>query len=242
MMGRSRLFLKAQKINQQVFLKSNTPQVTKACGVLLRQMFLETLIVGDLQENCYLLACEATQEAALIDPGAEAERLLQAVTAQGFTLKYILNTHGHFDHIGAIAELVATTGAAFLLHEADLFLLDGLANEPLQAYFQIPQPPHPTHTLKDGDRTAVGKLVLQVLHTPGHTPGSVCFRVEDVVFSGDTLFFHSVGRTDLPGGSHERLLTSLREKLLSLNDAVRVLPGHGPATTIGNERQSNPFL
>jgi hydroxyacylglutathione hydrolase len=205
-------------------------------------MFLETVVVGPLQENSYVVACEDAREAVIIDPGAEAERIYQVITLQGFKLKYVLNTHGHIDHIGGVAEIVAKTGVPFLLHEADLYLIEEINRDPLQMFFQIKIPPRPTRFLHDGDIIPVGKLEMQVLHTPGHTPGSVCFLTDKTLFSGDTLFANGVGRTDFPGGSHEHLLQSIREKLFVLDDDVRVYSGHGSVTTIGNERQFNLFL
>ncbi len=205
-------------------------------------MFLETLIVGQLQENCYIVACEDTNEAVVIDPGDEAERIYREITTHGLTLQAVMNTHGHIDHIGGVAGLLKETDVPFLLHQDDIYLLEGLSNDPLQAYLQITPPPAPSRYLTDGERITIGTLEFQVLHTPGHTPGCVCFLVEDTLFSGDTLFANSIGRTDLPGGNHQQLLASVHGKLLTLDDAVHVYPGHGPATTIAQERQSNPFL
>jgi hydroxyacylglutathione hydrolase len=205
-------------------------------------MFLDTVVVGPLQENSYVVACEDTKEAVIIDPGAEAERIYRVVTFQGFTLKYVLNTHGHIDHVGGVAEIVEKTGVPFLLHEADLYLIEGINCDPLQMFFQVKIPPRPDRFLHDGEMIPVGKLQIRVLHTPGHTPGSVCFLTGKALFSGDTLFAHGVGRTDFPGGSQTQLLTSIREKLLPLGDDVRVYSGHGEVTTIGNERQFNPFF
>lgn len=205
-------------------------------------MFIETLVVGALQENSYVLACEETHEAAIIDPGAEPERIYQVITTQGLTLKYVLNTHGHLDHTGGVATIVAQSGVPFLMHQADMFLLHHFQDDPLQIYLQAEQPPTPTRFIQDGEEIALGNLTIAVLHTPGHTPGSVCFQVDDVIFGGDTLLPNSIGRTDLPGGDYHQLLQSIHEKLLPLDDAVRVYCGHGPATTIGHERQYNPFL
>lgn len=205
-------------------------------------MFMETYVVGPLQENSYVVACEESKEAVIIDPGAEAERIYRGITFHGFMLKYIMNTHGHLDHIGGVADLAAKTGAPFLLHEDDLYLIENVDREPLQAYLQAPAPPRPQQLLKDGGRIQVGALEFQVLHTPGHTPGSVCFLTGDVLFSGDTLFANSIGRTDLPGGNHAQLLNSIREKLFPLADEIKVYPGHGNATTIGIEREYNPFF
>lgn len=205
-------------------------------------MFIETYVVGPLQENSYVAACEESKEAVIIDPGAEAERIYRGVTFHGFTLKYIMNTHGHLDHIGGVAGLVEKSGTPFLLHQDDLYLIEDIDRDPLQAYLQVASPPRPQQLLNDGDRIQLGTIDFQVLHTPGHTPGSVCFLTGNTLFSGDTLFANSIGRTDLPGGNHEQLLNSIREKLLPLDDDVKVYPGHGNATTMGIERQYNPFL
>ncbi len=205
-------------------------------------MFIDTVVVGPLQENSYVVACEEKKEAIIIDPGAEADRIYRVVTFHGFTLKYVMNTHGHIDHIGGVAGIIEKTGAPFLIHEDDMYLIDGIENDPLQAFIQVDAPPTPDSFLSDKDRITVGNLEFEVIHTPGHSPGSVCFLVENVLFSGDTLFSNSIGRADLPGGDHEQLLTSIREKLLPLDDNVRVYSGHGPVTTIGNERRFNPFF
>ena len=205
-------------------------------------MFLDTVVVGLLQENSYVVACEETKEAVIIDPGAEAERIYRVITFHGFTLKYLLNTHGHIDHVGGVADILEKTGVPFFMHEDDLYLLKGIEHDPLQVYLNVKPPPAPDRFLHDGDLITVGKIEFQVLHTPGHTPGSVCFLTGTILFSGDTIFSNSIGRTDLPGGNHAQLLASIREKLLSLDDAVRIYPGHGNVTTIGSERRFNPFF
>lgn len=205
-------------------------------------MFLDTVVVGPLQENSYVVACEETKEAVIIDPGAEAERIYRVITFHGFSLQYVINTHGHIDHVGGVADIIEKTRVPFMIHHDDMYLLEGIEDDPLQFYLQAKSPPTPDKFLQDGDRITVGHLEFHVLHTPGHTPGGVCFLVGSTLFSGDTIFSNSIGRTDLPGGSHAQLLTSIREKLLPLDDHVRVYSGHGPVTTIGNERQFNPFL
>ena len=205
-------------------------------------MFITPVIVGLLQENAYVVACEQTKEAVIIDPGAEADRIYRVITFHGFTLKLIMNTHGHLDHVGAVAEIVEKTGVPFLMHRDDLPLIEDVEHDPLQPYLLIKQPPLPTRFLEDGERITVGALEFQVLHTPGHTPGSVCFFAKRALFSGDTLFSGAVGRADLPGGNMEQLMASIQQKLLPLGDAVRVYPGHAHVTTIGFEREHNPFL
>ncbi|MBC7188009.1 MAG: MBL fold metallo-hydrolase, partial [Calditrichaeota bacterium] len=182
------------------------------------------------------------KRAALIDPGDEAELLLAAAGRLGLTLEVVLLTHGHIDHVGAVADVLAQTGCKVCAHRDEAEMLRTLE---LQArLFGLPAPEEVKVDvwLSEGDEVAFGNLALRVLHTPGHTRGSVCFYHDGVLFSGDTLFRESVGRTDLPGGSDRRLLASIRDKLLVLPDEVRVYPGHGEPTTIGDERRLNPFL
>jgi glyoxylase-like metal-dependent hydrolase (beta-lactamase superfamily II) len=200
--------------------------------------------VGIFAENSYFLVEPSSLEAVAIDPGDEADRLLDVVRGRALTVRFILNTHGHIDHVGAVAEVKAATGAPFHIHEADLPFLEALPGQ--AAMFGLASPPVPgvDGHLKDGQVFTLGQdgISIQVIETPGHSPGSVSFRVGEVVFSGDALFQGSIGRTDLPGGDHETLLRSIHERLLVLPDATRVYPGHGPPTTIGRERRTNPFL
>lgn len=205
-------------------------------------MFIETLVVGPLQENCYVVACEQTKAAVIIDPGAEADRIYEVVSAKNLTLTAVLNTHGHPDHVGAVADIVERAGVPFLMHQDDLFLIEGFDSDPIRIFLQAKTPPKPSRFLQDAEILNIGSLAITVAHTPGHTPGSVCFLVEDVIFSGDTLFADSIGRTDLPGGNHSQLLQSLQERLLSQDDDRIVYPGHGHPTTIGHERRFNPFV
>lgn len=205
-------------------------------------MILKTFVVSPFATNCYLLGCEESGTAAIIDPGDQGDLLLGALRKVGLTLESVLLTHGHIDHVGAVGTLLESTGARVYLHHDEAQMLETLE---LQArLFSLPPPdPVPVHVwLGDGDQLLVGSITLRVLHTPGHTPGSVCFHHEGILFSGDTLFRESVGRTDWPGGSHRSLISSIRDKILTLPDEVQVLPGHGEATTIGDERCLNPFL
>jgi glyoxylase-like metal-dependent hydrolase (beta-lactamase superfamily II) len=187
---------------------------------------VEGLVVGPLAANCYVVS--AGGEAVVIDPGAEANRVLKAVG--GREVAAILVTHGHSDHVGAVDELVAETGAAVMAPRRDLASLEG--------YVGV----RPAKLLNDGDRLEFGDISLTVIATPGHTPGSSCFYAPGVLFSGDTLFAEGVGRTDLPGGSAEALFNSIRERIFSLADDTIIYPGHGERTTVAREKSSNPFF
>jgi glyoxylase-like metal-dependent hydrolase (beta-lactamase superfamily II) len=206
-------------------------------------MIVHTLTVGPVQTNCYVAVCETTRRAVLIDPGWDAPHLLATVESLHATLDRILLTHAHFDHIGAVADLVDATHAPVALHPLDLPLLraDGgarLWNIPMRSA------PDPDLALEHGQVLEVGTLRFETRFAPGHTPGHVVFYLanEKAVFGGDVLFQASIGRTDLPGGDFDTLIASIHEQLLTLPDDVIVYPGHGPPTTIGDERLMNPFL
>jgi len=198
--------------------------------------------LGPIQSNAYLLADEATRETALFDPGMESEPVAEVLVRERLTLTAILNTHGHFDHVFGNAYFKAKTGAPLLMHRADLDLVKRLEEQSMYFGFRATPSPPPDRFLEEGDLVQVGGIRLRVLHTPGHSPGGICLVTEGTAFVGDTLFAGSIGRTDLPGGSAETLLASIREKLMTLPDDTVVYPGHGPATTIGHERRHNPFL
>ncbi len=208
-------------------------------------LYRQTFPVGALQCNCTIIADGAAKEAVVIDPGAEIPRILDMLATEGFKLRGIVHTHAHIDHIGGATELARATGAATYLHPGDTFLYDVL---PLQAQLLGLPPPGQadaiTNTLGDDMTVPFGALELGVLHTPGHTPGSVCFHVSghDLCFAGDTLFKGGIGRTDLPGGDSTAITRSIRERLYSLNGSVEVICGHGAATTIDRERRSNPYV
>jgi glyoxylase-like metal-dependent hydrolase (beta-lactamase superfamily II) len=206
------------------------------------ELIIKTLAVGPIMANCFVLGCEETLEAAVIDPGDEPDRILRALAESNLTVKLIINTHGHFDHVGANKRLHEVTGAPILIHPLDAPMLSQLANSAAAWGMSADNSPPPGRELQDGDEVAFGKVVLQVLHTPGHTPGGVSLATEREVFVGDTLFAGSIGRTDFPGGSFETLKESIQQKLFNLNDDLTVYTGHGPETTIGVEKRTNPFV
>jgi len=206
------------------------------------KMVIKKLAVGPLEANCYILADEETKEAVVIDPGAEGERILEIIKRDSLKVIYIVNTHAHIDHIGANDILVRRTGASLLIHTADAHLLRDTGLNVSAMLEEKREFLPPAKLLNEGDEIMVNDFSLQVLHTPGHTPGSICLHTEGKIFTGDTLFAGAVGRTDLPGGSLEELKRSIQKKLLTLPDEVVIYPGHGPDTTIGKEKRSNPFI
>lgn len=204
-------------------------------------MIVETLGVGPLQANCILIGCERTRAGMVVDPGGEPERILDAIERLGLQIAYVCNTHGHVDHVAANAAIQQATGAKLLIHEADR----GSIESPHPFWSSMVggiEASTPDGTYADGDQLQIGDLTIRVVHTPGHTPGGVCLAVEDLLVTGDTLFAGSVGRTDFPGGSTATLQDSLRRLVAEFPDETRILPGHGPETTMGAEKRSNPFL
>ncbi len=205
-------------------------------------MQIERLEVGVFAENCYVVGCERTRAGVVIDPGDEAPRILRKVRELELEIKAVLLTHAHLDHVQAASEVKQALGAPLAMHREDRFLLDNVAAQ--AGAFGLPAPPVPSvdRFLDEGDEVAFGAVTLKVLCTPGHSPGSLTFYGDGVAFVGDVLFAGSIGRTDLPGGDLHTLIRSIREKLFPLGDETVVLSGHGPETTIGREKASNPFL
>ena len=227
---------------QSVSTKSATP----------RELIHITLPVGMLQCNCTIIGDPLTREALVIDPGDEVTRIMDLLGRHKLTVKAIVSTHAHIDHVGGLSKLHQFTGAPVLMHQEDLPLYQAMDVQ--AAFLGVPAPEITSidNLLKEGDTLRWGDYQARIIHTPGHTPGSVCLYVPQEagtvtlvapqLFAGDTLFAGSIGRTDLWGGSMDQIMDSLRGKLLQLPDSTIVYPGHGPATTIGNERHSNPFL
>jgi len=207
-------------------------------------MIIETIPVGPLKVNCYLIGSEKTGEAAVIDAGGDAEFILGRARLHGLTIRYLLNTHGHFDHVSAIRAIREATGAEFRIHHREVYFSTSAAAAAKEFGVEAEDSPEPDCFLTDGMLIALGSHLLQVLHTPGHSLGGCCFwcESEGVVFTGDTLFNGVIGMVDLPGGSLHSLQRSIRERLFALDDGTRVFPGHGKPTTIGRERLNNPHV
>jgi hydroxyacylglutathione hydrolase len=187
---------------------------------------LRKLVVGPYQTNCYILACRETKEAMVIDPGDEVFRIVREISAHELRVSTIVITHGHIDHVGGASEIRRITGAPVLIHPLD---------EPGLGF-------PPDGSLQEGMQLTLGTYAISVIHTPGHSPGGICLHASGALFSGDTLFAGSIGRTDFAGGDHHALIRGVREKIFPLGDGLRVYPGHGPATSIGEERRRNPFF
>jgi glyoxylase-like metal-dependent hydrolase (beta-lactamase superfamily II) len=200
-------------------------------------------VVGPLQCNCYIVGDREANRAIVIDPGDDADVLAESVAEHGLTVDAIVATHAHFDHVLAAQRLRELTGASFYLHDSDRVLLDWM-QESVRIFLGVEggPPPDVDSSASEGDVLSAGSSELEIVHTPGHSPGSISLVGDDVVFSGDTLFAGSIGRTDLPGGDSRALLDAVRGKLFEFDDDTRVYPGHGPVTTIGQERRYNPFV
>jgi glyoxylase-like metal-dependent hydrolase (beta-lactamase superfamily II) len=206
-------------------------------------VIVRTLPVGPLETNCYLVGCEQTRLGAVIDPGGDAADILAAVQQDGLTVRYVLLTHAHFDHIGGAKEVMEATGAPLALHPDDLPILRARGGAAMFGLW-MQACPEPTLSLADGQVIELGTVQLHVLHTPGHAPGHVTFHAPGgrAAFDGDVLFQMGIGRTDLPGCSFRQLMDSIHNKLFTLPDDTVIYPGHGPATTVADEKRHNPFL
>jgi len=204
-------------------------------------VIIKSLAVGPIQANCFIIGCETTMAGAVIDPGDDADRIMAEVKKANLRIDAIINTHGHFDHVGGNRQLKAATGAALMIHSLDAPMLAQLDRMAGAFGLKADNSPAPDRTLDDGDTLSVGELRLTVLHTPGHTPGGISLHTNGCVFVGDTLFQGSIGRTDFPGGDFDTLIRSIRTKLFALDEQTTVYTGHGPETTIGTEKRTNPF-
>jgi len=205
-------------------------------------MRIETVIVGPLEVNCYIVGCPETNECVVIDPGGDPNRIVERVERRGWKPTSILLTHAHIDHVHGLYQLQRTYPVPTWLHEAERIIFEAL---PLQAQtfgFALSHLPKVDRFLQGGERISFGRQQLKVVHTPGHSPGSCCYLADKCAFVGDVLFAGSIGRTDLPGGNYQQLIHSIRQRILILADETTLYPGHGPATTVGQERLYNPFL
>jgi glyoxylase-like metal-dependent hydrolase (beta-lactamase superfamily II) len=211
-------------------------------------MMVESRAVAPFHKNGFVVACEETRQAVLIDPGDEVDELLAIVRERSLSVGHILVTHGHMDHVAGITAARRATAAPVALHRDDVFLYETAVQQGRMFGYEVVQPEPPDIFLEPNMRIRCGSLEIEVVHTPGHSPGGVCFLVAPAgsraieVFAGDTLFAGSIGRTDLPRGDYKTLMASIRDRLMTLPDDLPVHPGHGPSTTIGAERRSNPFL
>jgi hydroxyacylglutathione hydrolase len=207
-------------------------------------MILETFAVGPLQSNCTILGDEETHEAVVVDPGADAELIHGRLVKHGLTLKQILVTHAHLDHVGGAAQLKKLTGAPIYLNENDVPLLASMKSQAAMLGMRAPETAPPDEFLSENKIVGLERYPARVLHTPGHSLGSVCLYFEQLklVIAADTLFAGSIGRTDLPGGDYGQIINSIKTRLMTLPDDIKVITGHGPSTTIGDERHWNPFL
>ena len=205
-------------------------------------MIIETITVGSFAMNCYLIIDRDSGEAICIDPGAEADLLIEKMSQRDINLKFIINTHCHIDHTAEASRVINHFKVPFYIHRGELPLLDNLKDQ--GDFFGLPvqEIPKASEFVEDTQTMQFGNLKLEILHTPGHSPGGISILIEESVFVGDCLFMDSIGRTDLPGGDYDQLINSIKTKLLNLDDSTVVYPGHGPATTIERERKHNPFL
>lgn len=204
-------------------------------------MNIETLVVGPLQSNCYVIYDEKSRESMVVDPGDEAARIERILDSKDLKLKYIVCTHGHFDHVGAVSVLKEQTNAKLVIHKADLEIYLGSRDHAAIWGFRITEPAKPDILAREGDELSIGEFRFRILATPGHSPGGICLYHEGILLSGDTVFAGSVGRTDLYGGNVEDLKKSFA-RILALPPETKIFPGHGPSTTVEDEREYNFFV
>jgi len=211
----------------------------------MHDIFFEQFVVGPFSANCYLIGCPQQQKMAVIDPGGDrddTQRIWQRIQDTGYSLEYIINTHGHVDHIAGNQDLKHKSQAKILAHADDVLLMTS-GQGMLYSMFPGAKPsPAPDQLLSDGQIIRLGNISLQVLHTPGHTPGGICLLTDGLLFTGDTLFADGIGRTDFPGGNYRQLIHSIRNKLFCLDGGLKVLPGHGDESTLAREKRYNPFV
>jgi len=205
-------------------------------------LIIKALAVGPFMANCYILGCESSHEAAVIDPGGDTDRILLALAESKLKATTLINTHAHVDHAGGNAKMKAATGAQLLLHALEVPLLEHISASAAMWGLSVEASPPPDRTVAGGETVSFGTISLQVIHTPGHSPGGISLYTDGYVFVGDTLFAGSIGRTDLPGGNYNTLISSIQNRLFTLGDNVRVFTGHGPETTIEHEKRFNPFV
>jgi len=203
---------------------------------------IEPIIVGPLFSNCYIFGDKKSKKGVVIDPGDEPDLILDTIKRLGFDIRYILATHGHFDHVGAVTPIKKELNVEFLAHKDDLFFIEDGKKTASRWGIKITQPPKPDRYISDGDIIRFSDIEIKVIHTPGHSPGGVCFLYDNILFSGDTLFQGSIGRTDFRKGSLKELKNSIKTRLYNLSDKTIVYTGHGPITTIGDEKRHNPFV
>jgi hydroxyacylglutathione hydrolase len=205
-------------------------------------LIIKDLVVGPLMANCFIFGCNKTKEAVVIDPGGDADRILLSLADSELKVKYIINTHGHFDHVCGNGKMKDATGADILIHPLDAPMLGMLTSNAAVFGISVENSPPCDQTIAEGETISFGNISLKVTHTPGHTPGGISLYTDGIVFVGDTLFAGSIGRTDFPGGDFDTLISSIKTKLFNMEDDMRVLSGHGLETSIGKEKRFNPFV
>ena len=205
-------------------------------------MIFEKITVGSYMSNCYIVGCEETREAAVIDPGADFKKIDMIIEELEVKIKFVLLTHAHGDHIGALEEIIQKYNVPVYIHEDDVDMLQDANKNFSKMMFRKEIKIKPEKLLKDGEIVELGQLEMEIIHTPGHTPGSISIKVENIMLTGDTLFNGSIGRTDFPGGSFEKIINSIKSKIFKYDDEIIVYPGHNSPTTIGKEKKTNPFV